>query len=175
MVNWLQDTNPYLLPMPPSWWLQLLHDQDAALVVFPSRLGPRYILARRRSATLGMPALVKVDNELLKMTAGGDGDVLASNNLVAVDTIVNTSGNWTTAIFAQLRARDIWAAGGGDAYTDRLDAADAAKVAATRAHFIDDIDQRAKDSYRSLQARTGQRNQRAGPGSAKIVHVGTLD
>lgn len=174
-MNWFPDTNPYMLPTPPAWWLQLLHDQDAALVLFPSRLGARYILARRRSATLGMPALVKVDNELLKMTAGGDGDVLAAHGLVAVDTVINTSGNWTTAIFAQLRARDIWTAGGGDAYADRMDAADAAIVAAKRAHFIDDIDQRAKDSYRSLQARTGQRNQRAGPGRAKIVHVGNLD
>lgn len=175
MTNWLEDTNPYLLPKPPDWWLQLLHDQDSALVVFPSRLGARYILARRRSASLKMPELVKVDGNLLRMTAHGDGDVLAVNNLVAVDTIVNTSGNWTTAIFAQLRARDIWAAGGGDAYADRLELGESSFVAKKRADMLDDIDQRAIDSYKSLQARTGQRNQRAGSGAAKIVHVGDLN
>lgn len=175
MTNWLPDTNPYLLPAPPTWWLQLLHDQDAALVVFPSRLGPRYILARRRSASLTMPELVKVDADLLRITAHGDGDVLAVNSLVAVDAIINTSGNWTTAIFSQLRARDIWAAGGGDAYVDHIEAGETAVAAGKRARMLDDIDQRARDSYRSLQARTGQRNQRAGSGAAKIVHVGRLD
>lgn len=174
MTNWLPDTNPYYLPKPPAWWLQLLHDQDSALVVFPSRLGARYILARRRSASLGMPALVKVDADLLRITAHGDGDVLANHNLVAVDSIINTNGNWTTAIFAQLRARDIWDAGGGDAYTDRIELAEGQLAAKKRADMLDDIDQRAIDSYHSLQARTGQRNQRAGSGAAKIVHVGNL-
>lgn len=175
VANWLPDRNPYCLPKPPTWWLQLLADQDAALVVFPSRLSARYILARRRSASLGMPALVKVDNDLLKITAQGDGDVLADNALVAVANIVNPSGNWTTDIFRQLRARDIWAAGGADAYTDRIELAEGQLAAKKRADMIDDIDQRAIDSYKSLQARTGQRNQRAGSGAAKIVHVGDLN
>lgn len=159
--NWFPDTNKFLLPKPPQWWLKRLHDQDAELVVFPSRLRASYVLARRRSASLGMPKSLKVANDLEKMTSAGDGDVMAARNLVHVANIENASGNWTDTIFFQLKQRDIWAAGGAHKFHQRIIENEAAERAKKRAALLDDIDQRSADAYRSYQARTGQRNKHA--------------
>ena len=48
--NYIHVANRFGLETPPDWWLTKLHDQDAALVVFPSQGRPNtYVLARRRS------------------------------------------------------------------------------------------------------------------------------
>lgn len=178
MANWLPDTNTYLLPAPPAWWLQRLSDFDPQLVVFPSRLKRCYILARRRSQTLRRPELVKLDGDLLKSTAGGDGQVLAQNDLVYVESIIG-NGVFTAKIFSQLRARDTWRIGGAEKYADLLDEIDHKQEVTTRANWLEDTEHRAKDAYRSYQARTGQRNQHANARGgkapkARIVHSGRL-
>lgn len=159
--NWLIVTNPFLLPKPPQWWLKRLHDQDAELVVFPSRLRASYVLARRRSSSLAMPKSLKFANDLERLSKGGDGDVLAARNLVHVENILGGFGNWTDDIFFQLKQRDIVAAGGAEKFTQRIEASEAAARAKQRKQMLDDIDQRSGDAYRSYQARTGQRNKHA--------------
>lgn len=153
--NYLATGNPFSLMPPPAWWLRQLQDFDHALVVFPSCLRACYILARRREFGLGHP-LEKVDRDLLRVTAHGDGDVMADHNLVFVDHLMS-HGGWSTHIFAELRRRDIWAAGGAEKFNDQLLAREHQADGIERKRLIDDIDYRAKDAWRSYQARTGQR------------------
>lgn len=173
--NYLTTKNPFNLPAPPAWWLRKLHDQDAALVLFPSQIRQAYILARRRSHSLKRPHLVELDKALLKTSAGMDGDILADHNLVFVESIVGW-GIWTDNIFGQLRARDMWTQGGAEKYADKLDAVDDAKEAKKRANVGDMIDHMARDTYRSYQARTGQRSRIAATsgGRAKQMPIGSF-
>lgn len=178
MRNWIPDTNKFKLAAPPIWWLTQLQDLDSELVVFPSRLRCSYILARRRSQTLKRPDLVKLDGHLLRTTAGGDGDFLAANNLLFVEHIIGW-GNFTTTIFHQLRRRDITRAGGADKYIETLEEGERALAATKRKTFLDDMEHRAGDAWRSYQARTGQRNQHANARGgkaprARIIHAGVL-
>lgn len=162
MPNFLSSSNPFNLPPPPAWWLMALRDFDAALVVFPSVMRRVYILGRRRgySNVQRLAPLVKLNNDLLKLTAGSDGEVMAAHNLVYVDQIIGW-GIWTNAIFNILRERDTWAAGGAEKYADKLDAQEDAERLARHAARNDDFEHRANDAWRSLQARTGQRNHHA--------------
>ena len=160
-ANYYPDVNSFKLPAPPAWWLTKLHDLDSALVVFPSRLRMAYVLARRRNATLSMPALVKLDNDLLRTTAGGDGDFMADNNLVFVSFINNPFGSWGDQVFADLRVRDITAQGGAEKFIEKLEDAEAALASKKRANMVEDIGYRAQDAWRSLQARIGARNKHA--------------
>jgi hypothetical protein len=159
--NWFPDTNKFMLPKPPAWWLKRLHDQDAELVVFPSRLRPAYILARRRSSSLAMPKSVALANDLDRMTHAGDGDVMAAHGLVHVENILGGFGNWTDNIFHELRRRDIWAAGGADKFNNLIVESEQAARDKQRKDMLDDIDHRSGDAFRSYQARTGQRNKHA--------------
>lgn len=160
MNNYLQTANPFQLPAPPAWWLKAMWDMDVALVMFPSTLRHAYIIARRRSHSLRMPALVELDKALLKTTAGGDGDLMATHNLVYVDNLIGW-GLWTMQPLNDLKKRDIWAAGGADKFTDTLEANEAAVIARRRKTLEDDLIHRAGDAWRSYQARTGRRNQHA--------------
>ena len=176
MRNWLPDLNRFNLPEPPEWWLKRLHDQDDALVLFPSRLRPNtYVLARRRGFSARLRRLLTGAAVYNPAKSGGDGDVLAAHHLVYVAHVAGTIGQWTTAIFQQLREWDTWAAGGGDAVANTLEQQEIYTSSKIHADLIDSIDHRARDAWRSYQARTGQRNQRANSGAkAKIVPVGTL-
>jgi len=125
-----------------------------------------------------MPSLVELDKNLLKMSAQGDGDILAQNDLVYVDTMIqNPIVGWSTRTFEELRQRDIWQAGGGEAYANRLEEIERAAELRKRRKMIDDIEHRAGDAWRSYQARTGQRTRLPGTvksSGAKIVQVGRL-
>jgi hypothetical protein len=91
-------------------------------------------------------------------------------------------GSWMRScpeIMSDLRKRDMWAAGGAEAYITRLEAEEAAEDAAKRKQTEDDIEYRAADAWRSYQARTGQRTAFGDTGisrtsRAKIVQVGRL-
>jgi hypothetical protein len=149
-------------------------DQDAALVLLPSRTRRAYLLARRRQRSLPATQILKRHDDLLHRTRGGDNDLLAGHDLVLVDYIVGKlHGHWSMAILEHLRRRDTWTLG-ADRYTDMLEAREQSATAQRRASMIDDFDHRAGDAWRSYQARTGQRNQRASRGSAHIVHAGVL-
>lgn len=176
MTNWIEEaTNRFKAPKPPAWFLKALWDQDAMLVILPSRVRQAYVLARRRDKTYAnAPMMVAAHNDLLRKTRGGDGDLLATHNLLMVDYIVgNIHGTWSPAIIADLKSRDTWAAGGGDKHADKLDEADRKAAEKRRTDLSSDMEHRARDAWRSLQARTGQRNQHANEGHKKpAVRVG---
>lgn len=154
LANYLITENPYNLIAPPAWWLQKLADYDAQLVVFPSRCRPAYILARRRSATLKMAEQDRLDKNLLRQSAGMDGDILADNNLVYVRHLL---GNTVRRLefFQWLKDADTWIDGKPGAWANKLENAENEQAARQRALMISDIDHRARDAYRSYKARTG--------------------
>src|SRR6267142_447898 len=161
-ANWIPDINRFGVPKPPAWFLKALCDQDAALVILPSRCRRVYLLTRRRRLSLRGPALNAAKNNLLRDTRGSAGDLLATHNLEMVGTITGyMNGSWSPTILRDLKERDTGAAGGADAYIARIEAAEAAALRKKRTDLLDSIDHRARDAYRSLQARTGQRNQHA--------------
>jgi hypothetical protein len=158
--------NPFNLPPPPAWWLRALADFDNALVVFPSVQRRAYILCRRRGYTKHgkFAPLLKLNNDLLRMTAGTDGDIMAQNNLVFVETIVGW-GIWTNSIINNLRSRDTWAKvdgkSGGLAYAKRMEEAEGQARMKKLLDIQDSIKMRVNDAWRSRQARKGERNHHA--------------
>lgn len=179
--NWIPDTNPFRLPQPPSWFLKLLWDQDAGLVMLPSRQGRKYLLARRRERSQTMHRIA-INEKVHRRVPQSDGDMLESRHCVLVDTITSITGNagtgsWMASapgILQSLRNRDMWAAGGADKYNDKLLADEALVADRERQRLLDDIDHRARDAWRSYQARTGRRNQHANNQAVtrtRAVHV----
>ncbi len=192
MTNWIPDINRFRLPKPPEWFLKALWDQDAGLVLLPSRMQRKYLLARRRSMSLTMATIAVHADPLRKRlrkdtpsVTFSDGDLLAEHSLVLVDAITArvgdiAQGSWmrsAPAILSELRKRDLWANGGQQQYSDRLEANELAAEVAKRTKLESDIDHRARDAWRSYQARTGQRT-RVGHGTSgprvTVVHAGTL-
>lgn len=170
--NWIADENRFSAPRPPMWFLRMLWDQDAMLVILPSRIAPKYILARRREKSNRVPVLVAAHNKLMAETRGSDGDMLAHYGLQGVESITGPlGGSWSPAIIQQLKERDTWAVGGADAYTDQLEAAEKKVAETKRAAWLDDMDHRAKDAWRSYKARTGQRSQHSNAGHKKAAKV----
>lgn len=170
--NWIADRNPFNLPKPPQWWLQRLHDQDEALVVFPSRARVNtYVLARRRQYSKTAHDRFRAAHaNVARPRTGGDSDVVAEHALVYVAHIVGGVGNWSDTIFQQLRECDTWAQGGADAVVDRIEARERVVEARKQHTLLDNLDHMARDAWRSFKARTGQRNQRSNTGpKAKIV------
>lgn len=183
--NWIPDLNPHHLPKPPAWFLKILWDHDAGLVVLPSRQVRRYVLARRRERSkLVANVLERVEQQSgPSLCSGSDAEMLKRYKLVKVDGINCVHGNYhaaswmtsTPGLLSDLRSRDMWAAGGFEKYHAQLLADEKQAEDTKRAEMLDSIDHRARDAYRSYQARTGQRNQRATSGTqAKFVSVGTL-
>lgn len=164
--NYIADINRYHLPKPPAWWLQRMWDQDAALVVIPSRTRRVYLLTRRREMSLRVPFIQEkaIADSLRKHkgVAYSDSDMLLGHKLIGVDVISgNYSGNWPEWLLLELKDRDMWSAGGADAYIAKIEAQEEQVRLDKRAAFVDDIESRARDSWRSYQARTGQRNHTA--------------
>jgi hypothetical protein len=170
--NWVADVNRFNLPKPPAWFLKILWDQDAALVVLPSRQGRKYLVGRRRERSRIVAGITQavLNEKVHQHVPYSDSAMLESYRLVKVDAITSITGNaatgsWMTSspeILKDLRDRDMWSAGGADAYIAKIEGEEAALVAEKRAKLLDDIDHRARDAWRSLQARTGQRNHHAG-------------
>lgn len=157
MRNFLQTENPFHLAPPPAWWLQMLHDYDAELVVFPSRHRMAYILARRRHFSNAMAEMNTLDKNLLRQSAGLDGDILANHNLIYVRHLIGDTVK-RPAIFQWLRDNDTKAQGGAEAVASRLEDAEADIARQKRLVMIDDFEYRAQDAWRSYQARTGRRS-----------------
>lgn len=149
MWNFITDRNPFDLPAPPDWWLQMLMDYDAQLVVIPSRQQAIYRLARRTWNRPGIAAMAVLHRE--KDTA-----MLAHYGLVPVTTIIGW-GIWGTNIFNSLRARDIWAHGGAEKFVRTSEDVEAAQVARKHAAVREDLWNRSGDAWRSYQTRTGSR------------------
>jgi len=176
-LNWIADNSR--APGPPAWFLKAMWDMDAELVILPSRVRRAYVVARRRMKSATVPMLVKSDNELQRKTRGTDADMLQEHNLIFIDWITgNLHGNWSLNILADLKDRDTWAAGGGEKYVDKLEAQEQKVAADRRTAMIDDLGHRAADAWRSLQARTGKRNQHSNAfhkkSRAKVLKGGKL-
>lgn len=171
--NYLGSENPFKLAAPPSWWLQQLFDYDAELVVFPSRHRMAHILARRRRFSNAMAELDKLDKAMVRQSAGLDGDILAQHNLIYVRHLIGDTVR-RPHIFQWLRDHDIKANGGAERMTTRLEDAEADIEAQKRRSLNDDLDHRARDAWRSYQARTGRRAgfTPSGSGRGKQMPIG---
>lgn len=149
--NWIADINPFNLSEPPAWWLAKLYDFDHMLVLIPSRKQSKYMLARRRQLTAGIGDVAMLDNK------NPDTLMLYSHQAVPVGYL-NFSGNWTIdSLLADLKARDVWAHGGADKVIAIVEDAEADAEIKRHRELRDNMDHRARDAYRSLKARTGQR------------------
>lgn len=155
--NYLSTENPFKLADPPDWWLQQLFDQDAQLVVFPSRHRMAYILARRRHFSSAMAEMDVLDKSLLRQSAGLDGDILANHNLIYVRHLIGNTVR-RPQIFQWLRDNDLLAQGGADTVSRRLEDGEADIASQKRRQFADQTEYRAQDAWRSYQARTGRRS-----------------
>lgn len=170
--NWLGAANKFSLSEPPEWWLKRLYDQDSALVVFPSQTRPNtYVLARRRSASKELHRMFK--GHVQRPRISPDSDILAANNLIYVAHLLGTQ--FSETVFAQLKESDMWARGGADKVIEEVESKEAAAADRSFRSWLDDIDHRARDAWRSYKARTGQRNQRSTSATkVKIVQAGSL-
>jgi hypothetical protein len=143
------------MAVPPQYWLQRLYDFDNDLVVFPSIQTPfAYVLARKARRTGGMNPR---DPQFERCMP--DTKFCIDRHLLPVSLIYRYNAvSWSIDnILASLKARDIWAAGGGDVYTDQADAADQRVRDKQKEAIRDDMWDRSGDAWRSYQARTGQR------------------
>ena len=149
MVNYIRDRNRFHLSAPPPWIQQQLFDFDPLLVIIPSRQLACFHLARRSKVTLSPDLLLCAEN---------DTKMLAEHGLVPVTKIIRNGLSWNLdAILSGLRARDIWAHGGAEKVADAEDAADKLERQRILNSGRADMDHRARDAWRSYQARTGQR------------------
>lgn len=144
---WIGDENPFGLSAPPRWWQDLVSDYDSQLRVIPSQKEIAYRLCRlvRREARLGLSSIVHEHPDTRLMIRLG---------LVPVATL---SGAWRPGIVAELRGRDLWAAGGADAAVETMEAAEAQKSQQTERSASDEFDARAADAFRSMQYAKGER------------------
>lgn len=169
--NWLADQNTWNLPEPPPWFLQKLYNFDEQLVIFPSRgkpvkgENPHYVLARRRQLTAGMSDLAVLENK------HPDTNFMIANGLVPIGPLRFKKGITTfteaglVSLLADLDSRDLWKHTGGlkdpDAAWKLVEEGEAQQKIVDRRNLRDKFYHMAKDAYRSLKARTGQRNKRA--------------
>lgn len=156
--NWIAGDNPHHLEQPPDWWLRGLSDFDDQLVVLPSLQRPVYILARRLQHTSGLGDLAVVAHY-------SDTTMLIKHKVVPVAPFEHKAGPWSMesleTILRELNARDTWRYKDSDAAVNEIEQYEAAQEAKRQKALRDDFDARARDAWRSLKARTGQRNKRA--------------
>lgn len=170
-TNWIADQNRWNLPEPPPWFLKRLWDFDAMLVLVPSRQlvvgeSPAYLLCRRRQHSAGLGDVALLDNK------HPDTNMCYAHGVVPIGPLRFKAGVTTftqggcDALLAELRARDTWAVTGGhdgdaDKLVDQIEYEEKRADDKQRQGLRDMFYHRARDAYRSLKARTGQRNKRA--------------
>ena len=157
MVNYIPDLNPFGLAPPPPFFLAEMLTFDDQLVVMPSRQEALFRLTRRslRAPKLGTDD--RMPHPLLKALPSPDTIMMASHGVVPVSTLLHW-GVWAWgAVEKELRARDIWAAGGPEKAADLLDAKDQARRDAADAENRADLEARIDDAWIALQYRAGNR------------------
>lgn len=169
--NWIPDLNKWNLPEPPEWFLKRLYDFDPMLVLVPSRISvlgerPAYLLCRRRQRTAGIGDVALLDNKHPDTNMCYALGVLPIAPLRFKTATTGFTQGGLDALLAELRARDTWAISGGadgngDAVVDAIEAAEAAQKAAERKTLKDNFYHMGRDAWRSIKARSGQRNKRA--------------
>ena len=166
-TNWIADRNTFRLEEPPAWFMQGLYDFDHMLVLIPSRVKAEYLLARRRQMTAGMGDVAMMDNK------APDTYMCYQHGVLPIAPLRwknNSARMWTQAalqsLLTELRGRDAWALGAGpggdpDAAWKAVEYAEAIAARKDRRALREKFYQLGRDAYRSLKARTGQRNKRA--------------
>ena len=171
MVNFIADVNTWKLPEPPEWFLKRLYDFDPLLLLVPSRVkvtgeSPAYLLCRRRQHTAGLGDVAMLDNK------HPDTNMCYGLGVIPIAPLrfKKNANQFTEAgcesLLRELRERDTWALSGGatgnaDAVVDHVEAQEQLQTQAQQRALRDSFYYRARDAYRSLKARTGQRNKRA--------------
>lgn len=147
---WIPTANPFHLPTPGAWWLQLLWDYDDQLRVFASLKDPSYRLARlvSREARLGLSKMVVHEHP--------DTVLMIQHGCVPVATLVPWAIQ-SDKVIRDLMARDLWRNGGADKVVDRLEAQEAAAELAQERTAQSNLDHLNGDAFRSLKQRKGER------------------
>ena len=142
------------MAVPPAFFLQRIWDQDALLVVLPSRHVPfAYVIARRKQFGPGLTSAA------IETYTQPDTKMCILHGCVPVCMMYRTGSTWDAdPIIRSLKARDLWAHGGADKVADQLDEQDAAEKQKIRDQTRDDLWNRSGDAWRSYQHRTGQSN-----------------
>lgn len=157
LPTWIPDVNKFKLPEPPRAIQQALYDFDAQLVIIPSRVSRKFILARRRLYSAAFGKMVMTDPH-------PDTQMLYDHGLVDVAPL-NWPGQWASGwveqLIGELKARDIWRAGGPEQFIAMVEEYEAEAEIKKRRDLRDDFRHRAGDAWRSMQARIGARNKRA--------------
>ena len=149
--NYIQDTNPFNLAAPPSWFLVQLMEFDPSLVIMPSRQGFYYRLAQRRKLLL----TEKVVNEAL--FAESDTKMLASHSLIPVTTI-KADPNWGNPIlFKELRDRCPSMNGGAAKVIKDVEDREFAAHLKKRAETDENLTYLAKDAWKYYGIKSGTR------------------
>lgn len=169
--NWVPDANRWNLPTPPPWFLKQLYDFDPLLILVPSRkkvLGerPAYLLCRRRQRSAGLGDVALLDNKHPDTNMCHALGVLPIAPLRFKTAQTGFTQGGLNSLLAELRRRDTWAISGGadgdaDAVWMAVEAQEAADKAKERQNTRDMFYHMARDAYRSIKARSGQRSKRA--------------
>lgn len=160
MDNFIPDVDKFKLGAPPEWWLRKLHDFDSSLYVVPSRQDCVYRLAQKRP--LNLPEHI-VNDALFNHS---DTQMLATYSLIPVTTIL-AKANWSDPrMWRELEERAPWRMGGADKVLDELEEAEMRAETQQRLDTEQNLEDRAKDGWRLLKAKTG---------STVFVHKPKLD
>lgn len=172
-VNYIADENLFGLEAPPAWFLKRLYDYDHMLVIIPSKKDRKFLLARRRQYSVGMSDIALGENK------HPDTIMLYRHGLLPLAPLNFRDGQvrWTeagcTSLIEELKKRDTWAITGGPAHLqrdperaqqaliDHVEGFERRNAARERHTFRDNMYHRARDAWRSMQARAGTRNKRA--------------
>jgi hypothetical protein len=139
MRNFIQGPNPFNIAAPPAWFLTMMHEFDAELVLFASQEQPCYQVARR----------MKFHRASRPSAKHPDTTVFAVHNLHPVGRLL-PDPKWGPLILEDLRARDVDAVGGGDKAADILDGFDRDEEARFDAQLGDCLDWWSGDAWRYL-------------------------
>lgn len=149
--NYIPD-NPRMA-IPPAWFLQRIWDQDAMLVVMPSRHIPfAYVIARRKQFGPGL-----TDQAIDAQFTQPDTKMCVQHGCVPVCVMYKTGATWDAdPIIRSLQARDLWAHGGADKVADMLEEQEDAEKAKIQQQIRAELYERSGEGWRSYQARTKQ-------------------
>ena len=141
------------MEVPPAYFLQRIWDQDAMLVILPSRQTPfAYVIARRKQFAPGL-----TEKAIDAVYSKPDTKMCILHGCVPVCMMFKTGTSWNPdPIIRSLRARDLWAHGGADKVADELEAQEEADKKKQLAAIRDDLWNRSGAAYRSYKARTKQ-------------------
>lgn len=149
--NFIPD-NPNM-EVPPAYFMSRIWDQDAMLVILPSRKTPfAYVIARRKQFGPGL-----TEKAIDAVYADPDTKMCVMHGCVPVCTMFKTGTSWNPdPIIRTLQARDLWAHGGADKVADMLEDQEDKAKEQVRKENRDDLWNRSGAAYRSYKARTGQ-------------------